>query len=267
MISEKILNELPFDDIFIFDAHGHYGKHSSMLQNDSFDGIVSTMDRMGVNAICVSSNMALESDNHLGNQLTIDATKRHPGRIFGYAVPTPWYEDPSFEELIIQNPGILGIKIHAAFQKSSIDNPGYTQAYEIANKRKLPILFHAWNVDFVMLAANVASTYKDATIILGHSGFTDYRAKLAAIEAIKKNDNVLVDTAISATYDGSIEWIVSKVGSDRVLYGSDLPYFDCRHTLGKIALSKLSESDKLKILGENAKRIFRLPPNIQEDNS
>ena len=69
-------------------------------------------------------------------------------------------------------------------------------------------------------------------------------------------NSVFIDTTISSTYEGAIEWIVSKVGADRVLYGSDIPFFDCRQTFGKLALSKLSETDKIKIYGENAKKIF-----------
>ena len=259
MISEKVLNGLPLDDIYIFDVHGHYGGQSYMLQNDAYDGIVSTLDQLGVNAICVSANVAFESDNTFGNNQTLEATNKHPGRIFGYAVPTPWYESPGFEDFIINNPSILGIKIHASLQKSHINSPGYIHAYEIADKYKLPVLFHAWGADQVKQAADVADRYKDTVIILGHAGFTSYEAKLAAIDAIKKYDNIFIDTAISSAYEGALEWIVHQVGADRVLYGSDLPFFDCRHTLGKIALSKLSETDKLKILSENSMKIFCLP--------
>lgn len=260
MIYRQALNGLPLDDLFIFDVHGHYGKDTAMLQNDAFDGIVSTMDSVGVNAICLSANLAFESDNRLGNQLTLEAARKHPGRIYGYAVPTPWYDDLTDpEELILKNPEFLGIKIHSSIQKSSIQAPGYTCAYEIAHKHQLPLLFHAWGADQVKQITTLAGTYRDAQIILGHSGFTDYNTKLAAIEAIRRYDNVFVDTAISSTYEGALEWIVNQVGANRVLYGSDLPFFDCRHTLGKIALSRLSEADKLKILSKNALQIFRIP--------
>ena len=118
------------------------------------------------------------------------------------------------------------------------------------------MLFHAWEAGEVKQAVEIAANYKNAKIILGHSGHTALGAKLAAIDGIRKYENIFVDTAISSTYEGAIEWIVSKVGADRVLYGSDMPYFDCRQTFGKLGLSKLSESDKIKIYGENARRLF-----------
>lgn len=259
MISEKVLNGLPLDDIYIFDAHGHYGTISYMRQNDCYDGIVSTLDQLGVNAICVSTEVAFETDNTFGNNQTLEATKKHPGRIYGYAVPTPWYDSSDFEGFIQNNPSILGIKIHASLQKSNVNDPGYIHAYEIADKYKLPVLFHAWSTENVIRVADIADKYKDAPMILSHVGFLNYDTKLKVIDAMKKHDNIFIDTAISSSYEGALEWIVHQVGADRVLYGSDIPFFDCRHNLGKIALSKLSEMDKLKILSENSMKIFRLP--------
>ena len=72
----------------------------------------------------------------------------------------------------------------------------------------------------------------------------------------KKYDNIYVDTAISYSFEGAIEYMVSKVGAEKILYGSDMAFFDCRQTIGKIGLAKISESDKVKIFGENAKCII-----------
>ena len=103
----------------------------------------------------------------------------------------------------------------------------------------------------------IAKKYKNAPIIIGHSGFTSYESKRIAIEACRTTENVFVDTAISSTYDGAIEWIVGQVGADKVLFGTDLPFYECSHNVGKIALSKISDKDKLKIFGENAKKILK----------
>jgi predicted TIM-barrel fold metal-dependent hydrolase len=89
---------------------------------------------------------------------------------------------------------------------------------------------------------------------IAHSAMLVYRD--ACVEACKKYENIFVDTAASYTFEGAIEYMVSKVGAEKVLYGSDMAFYDCRQTLGKIGLAQISEEDKKKIFGENARRIF-----------
>lgn len=213
------------------------------------------MDRVGINAACISSVRAFESDIKAGNKNVMKAATDHPGRFYGYMVPTPYYEY-NMTDYFFEGSGMVGVKIHACNQHTQISNPAYLPAMEFADKNSLPVLFHSWEACEVKQACDLAKQYKNAKIILGHAGFTGFDAKQIAIEACKTLENVYLDTAISSTYDGSIEWIVSKVGADRVLYGSDMAFFDCRQGFGKLALAKLSDSDKIKIFGANAKKIF-----------
>jgi predicted TIM-barrel fold metal-dependent hydrolase len=67
---------------------------------------------------------------------------------------------------------------------------------------------------------------------------------------------VFADTTVSVAYDGAVEYAVSVLGADRLLYGSDLPFYDCRHVVGKVATARLPDADKEKILGGNARRIL-----------
>lgn len=258
MIADKILNGLPLDDIFVFDIHGHLGNDpGTFMTHNNDEEIIATMDKLGVDKIVVSSTEAIANDVDAGNERVKKSAEENPGRIYGYVLPTPYYEY-NLEKYFYPGSGILGIKIHAALQHTEIKNSRFVPAYELADKLELPLLFHAWEYSEVKQAVEVAETYKNAKIILGHSAMTSLDAKLAAIDGIKKCENVFVDTAISSTYEGTIEWIASKIGVERVLYGSDLPYFDCRQTFGKIALSNLTESDKIKIYGENARKIFKI---------
>ncbi|MBQ4517287.1 MAG: amidohydrolase family protein [Clostridia bacterium] len=255
---QRALEGLPLDDIFIFDIHGHI-EQSRVIHTAEYDakGIIAKLDRMGVNAIALSSNPALQSDPWLGNDLTVQAAKENPGRIYAYVVPNPYYEDFDVTKYFDGTPGVIGIKMHACEQMTALNNPAYIPALEFANKNKLPILFHTWEPFEVEQAVAIGKTYKDAPVIIGHSGFTSFASKQIAIEACKSTENIFVDTAISSTYDGAIEWIVGQVGVDRVLFGTDLPFYDCSHNVGKLALSKLSDSDKIKIFGENAKKLLK----------
>lgn len=259
MIRQYALEGLPFRDIFIFDVHAHLGSFAPMqIGNGDAAGIVKTMDQMGVATTCLSSLPAIKSDCTLGNQLVKEATLQFPGRIYGYLTATPYDETYPFEDYFKGDSPLFGIKIHAAMNDTAINNPAYLPYLEFANERNLPVLFHAWEPTEVSQIAALAENFRNCPLIIAHCGFTGYQAKLEAIKTVAKYEHVFLDTAHSSTYDGALEWIVSKVGADRILFGSDVPFFDIRHTLGKLALSHLSEEEKLKIVGLNAKHLFHL---------
>ena len=259
MICEKILKGLPLEDIFVFDVHGHCGHFWDILaMNVSAETMIPTMDALGVDMLCLSASLACSSDVQVGNQMVLDAIKAHPGRIYGYAIPTPWYENENFEDFFKPGTGMLGVKIHASLAQSEINAPGYDSVYELANKRGLPVLFHTWTAGHIHQVEEVAQRFKDMKIIIAHSAFRDDSTRYAVIDFCKKNENVYVDTAISTTYEGSLEWMVGKIGADRVLFGSDISFYEARHNFGRIGLSKLSEADKIKIYGENARKLFAL---------
>lgn len=253
-----VYEQKPFDGVFVFDVHGHIGfEQGSQLGPNDGESMVHTMDRLGVDGICVSFSPGIRGAWKRGNDQTKDTCKRLPSRVFGYAVPNPFYQDCDLSPYFEEDLGFRGVKIHGNIQGETPENdPRYAHAFELANRLKLPVLFHAWLPYEVDRAADVARQYPDLNVIIGHGGLTFAREH--AVAACKKYDNVFCDTAISSAPDGSIEWLVDKIGVDKVLYGSDMSFFDCIHTLGKIALCKLSDTEKEKILGLNAKPLFGL---------
>jgi len=99
----------------IIDVHGHLGEYA-LFHNpkNSADDLVRRLDSMGVERLILSSNPAFASDYKFGNDLTADALKRHSGRLFGYAVANPNYQNETEEELnrCLMLPGFVGVKLH-----------------------------------------------------------------------------------------------------------------------------------------------------------
>ena len=140
-----------------------------------------------------------------------------------------------------------------------INDPRYDCFYEYADAHGLPILFHAWEAVDSVHIAQVAKRFPLAKLIIGHGAMRTWEVKREVISAVRKYDNVFADTTVSVAFDGAVEWIVNEIGADRLCYGSDIPFYDCRHVVGKVATAKLTDTEKRKILGENAGRILGLP--------
>jgi hypothetical protein len=80
--------------------------------------------------------------------------------------------------------------------------------------------------------------------------FTD-----AAIKMAKRADNLILGTT-GVVYDYPITKAVNTIGSDRVVFGSEMPMNNPVHEIQKIRDTKISDEDKEKILGLNILRIL-----------
>ena len=214
------------------------------------------MDRLGVDIVCASNSPGAYSDFHWGNECAARTHAAYPDRLKAYLTLNPNYPDLDLDDYFVRDNRFFGIKsIPFVHGWKPIDDPGFDRYYAYADKKGLPVLFHAWLPDEVEQATRVAKRYPNARFIFGHSGFT---ARDLAVEAVRDCDNVLLDTTISDTTEGALEWLVNKVGADRVAYGSDLTAFECSHIFGRILLARLTDTEKEKILGLNAKAFLGL---------
>ena len=104
----------------------------------------------------------------------------------------------------------------------------------------------------------VALQFPGARFVVGHSGNVQPQRD-QAIAAARAYPNVFLETSSTFREPGVIETLVSGAGADRVLFGSDQPLMDPRSQLGRIVTSRLSDEDKRKVLGENARCLLYLP--------
>ena len=72
----------------------------------------------------------------------------------------------------------------------------------------------------------------------------------------KAHENVVLEITYTAATRGSIEYMVSEIGSERVLFGTDIPMRDPAPQLAWVAYAEISVEDKINILGKNMQRIL-----------
>ena len=89
---------------------------------------------------------------------------------------------------------------------------------------------------------------------MAHIGAYGQTAHADAIERAK-NGNVYIDTAGSAIYrNKTLEYVVDRVGSERILFGTDA--YAAGFHRGRIEYALISEQDKYNILRGNAEKLF-----------
>jgi len=244
----------------VIDAHGHAGPwYNFWAPANDPDSMVRMLDRLGVEAMVFCPHLGIGADPAAGNDLAIEWSRRHPGRLIGYAALCPHEPERAREELNrALDQGLVAIKLHPSVHQCSVQAPVYRAAWDVAKERNTFILSHTWhNCPYCApkLFANLASEYPGVPVILGHSGGTPAGFP-EAIELARTHSNLYLDTCGSYVTGEWVARMVQEVGADRVVFGSDLPFIDARYGLGKTALSPLAVDQLRMVLGLNAKRLL-----------
>ncbi|MFA6249872.1 MAG: amidohydrolase family protein [Candidatus Shapirobacteria bacterium] len=159
--------------------------------------------------------------------------------------------------------GGVGLKIHPPIQLVKPDNKKVIALVNEAGKMRMPVLFHCGQSPllppltrrFEQMTSflNLIWRCPETTIILGHAGIMEYEeaARLAA-----KFDNVFLE--VSGQPPEAIKEMWKTASPDKLLFGSDWPYYPMALPLAKVLLATEGEDEiRKKILFKNVTNIFK----------
>ena len=250
-------------NIPIIDAHSHIGAEGAAVNNNimvesSPDLIVKKMDKLGINTTITAPWIGICYDGTEGNEEVLTAVKKHPKRFLGFSTCNINYEADldAVKKYHIAHPDtFVGIKPYPPKQNFHLTDNRCKAWFEFADKHHLVALIHADNPDYSQQINELAPLYPNITFILAHSG-ANYHIAQKNTEIARNHPNVILDITYTTTGRGMIEFLVSQAGSDKVIYGSDMPMRDPSPQLGWVCYARISEEDKKKILSENIIRIL-----------
>lgn len=144
----------------------------------------------------------------------------------------------------------VGIKLHPPYHKYSIIDLG-DKVFSLAADFGTRVLIHSETKAPHILP--FADKYPDVSFIMAHlSGDADDH-----IGAVKNaiHQNVYTDVAtVSSIKNRCVEYAVSQIGSERILFGTDT--YAAGSIRGRIEYALISDQDKINILRNNALRLF-----------
>lgn len=242
----------------VIDLHAHVGNWDQYSMDHDPKRVLAAMDAVGID-ITVVYNI-FHAETHYGHNATAAYIAEHPERFVGFAYAAPVEPvEQTIAELTraIDQLGFLGIKLYPPYMPWPLHDEHWYPIYEFANQRHLPVIFHTGPEPHSMprLLEVIAPRFPNTQFIAGHSGnYQPHRRD--AITAAQKYSNIYLETCSSFRTPGVIEELVAGVGSERVLFGSDVPLMDPRSQIGKIITATISDEAKRNILGANAHRLL-----------
>ncbi|MES0341398.1 MAG: amidohydrolase family protein, partial [Candidatus Humimicrobiaceae bacterium] len=191
-----------------------------------------------------------------------------PDFLFGLLVFNPNFSDSSLESIKknYQRKQIVGIKIHPFWHMCYPGDYRYKKLWDFACENGIPVLTHTWNPNVAnkgqkfadpFLFEDILTNWQGIKLIFAHAGGRgEYLYKV--IDLMEKYQDLFVDFAGDIFEPGLIETYVSRVGSERIFFGTDMPWIDIRYYLVNIMSADIENQDKENILGKNASKFFNI---------
>lgn len=206
------------------------------------------------------------------NAWTCQVAQGHPHLVAFIGLDPSMGEDELLAELDARvAQGARGLKLHPAANRFYPGDRRLWPAYQRAQSLGLPITFHCGAFmmdpgnDFAHPGrfAEVLAAFPGLTVILAHSG---WGAHDAAIELARAYPNAAFDCcgvingsqSPPSLSDEDAVNLIRALGVDRVMFGSDYPWFDPVLDSQRIQRLPLTEAERRAVLYENARRILGL---------
>ena len=240
----------------IFDCHGHLGVHPDFpAYKHTAEEMLEVMDLLNIEVLAITSTRACYTDCPRGNAEVDQALRKYPQRFRGYITVNPRPPGEGLRELErwshFHRPPL--IKFHPDLHKYPVNGEAYQPLWDFAHQTRGVVLVHTWESDpncGPLMLAPIGRSYPHARIVVGHSGVT-WRGYEQALEAAEAAPNTYLDITGSQSHRTMLERMVARVGADRILFGSDLPYLEAAMAIGRVLSAKISDQDREKIFRKN----------------
>jgi uncharacterized protein len=237
----------------IIDAHCHLlgpSLRDVFVPESSPAQMVGVMDRYGIDVACISVLGAGDR-----NAETIAAAQAFPDRFYGFHLVNPRYPQAVVENLerSFAHPQMRGIgEVHPTSYHHDypITGPNYRPAWEFAEARGLPVLIHSGPRSEAVRCRPadlgvVAADHPGMNVLVGHAGGYDSFDMLdEAIEVARRLDNVYLEICAMGRHYGALEYMVGKLGHQKIVYGSDAPFHDWSAEIAHVAFAKIPDEAK-----------------------
>ena len=222
--SENIgIYEQIFESVTIIDAHTHAGADLDGHKM-SVNSLLKSMKENGVNKsfIFPLNDPRAGKNFSFPNERIFRAFRKHPERFIPFFRLDPNHDwKGEFDKRVRQ--GFKGVKLHPLAQNFRIASSSAMNLYERIEKNNLMLLVHCgFGVDKVAEdLLKVLKRFRHLKLVIGHGGFSDLGE---ALKLLRERQNVFFETSAMRFFD--LVELLSAVSYKRIVFGSDIPYYD-----------------------------------------
>jgi predicted TIM-barrel fold metal-dependent hydrolase len=276
ILDSEAESSMPYSSYRIMEEAGKFRKidchmHINLAPDSGPEVQIDIADRLGIEKLVASLPVTLPDrpfrDYVDNNDIILKAMKQYPDRFIGQFTVNPVYAKESLDEIKrCTDNGMSGIKL---YYEVKISNPLYYPIIEKMIDLKMVILMHSYSglgrggyrTKYGNLYPNestpedfrdIAARYPEAILQFAHigaGGDWQYECKV-----LKDYPNVSVDVAGSNNEENMINYAISYLGEDRLLFASDNSYYQ---SIGKILSADVTDNQRKKIFFDNYNNLLK----------
>ncbi|MBL7080939.1 amidohydrolase [Candidatus Bathyarchaeota archaeon] len=248
----------------VIDGHTHFAGPGNGFPPNTVEDLLAIMDGNGIDSIVTCapySSIGKDRTYDDANRFLVESMSKAPERIIGFLRVNPHLQEHALRSIEdgVKNQSFKGVKVHPRNEAFAINSEELAfPIAELASKLKVPILIHTGEPDTYgfaqpTLVGDLADSFPDLTLIIGHMGKRLYED---AICVARWFENIILETSFRSHRD--IARAVKRVGADRVVYGSDMPFGVPEIEMMKVRLADITSEEKGLVLGDNMARTLGL---------
>ncbi|MBU4200653.1 MAG: amidohydrolase family protein [Verrucomicrobia bacterium] len=260
----KIINHKQFRPV---DFHNHVSGKNGKLDRENAKSVNEAVAALGIDKACVSCPLNSDSPTpdefHASNDVVFEAMT-FSKRFLGFCFVNPGYARESLAEIerCVVRGGMIGVKLYHQY---FICDPALQPVMEYAAELGIPVLMHAGKLTdsgakFQPRLSNAGHFLKatemfpQTILVQGHiGGGGDWEWNLRTLEALSRSSKYYLDTSGSVIDAGMIQKTVAILGTERVLFATDMSF---EEGVGKVLDAGLSEKQLQKIFSDNYYKIL-----------
>jgi predicted TIM-barrel fold metal-dependent hydrolase len=235
----------------IIDSHTHWGPSLTMGTEVTTEELLGQAKQSGVNRIVIFPFPSTALADERINDRLLEETVKIKKFI-------PYYYIPETMKSISDGKGFYGGKWHwmrgiqdCSSNYKALEDPKLEEFIEASEKIDLPIVFE----EELAFTEGFVKKTKSLKIIIPHLGMLGGNP-IDFLNAFNAREYVYFDTALSS--QETIMKFIEKLGHERILFGSDIPFGTMKWELEKVLSLAIGDDKKEWILGKNLKRLIRL---------
>ena len=237
------------------DAHTYLGQGEHLQL--SADELLRLMDEAQVEfAIVCPVDHCLAVHNRDGNDLILDAVRKHPTRLAGMAAANPWFGPAAAQEVRrALQAGLTGLMLHAPYQGFRLSDHIVDPLLEAAAEFGAPVYAHTGTAGSAepFHAAQLARRFPQLNFIMGHAGSSDYGED--AVRAMEFAPNLWLETSRNGPANFNFFKIRGLTG--RTVFGSSAPEYIPAIEIETLCDVFSSTSEQEAVLAGNIQAVYR----------
>jgi hypothetical protein len=242
----------------IIDSHCHLGVSKLSGNTITEADLLNSMDSHGVDIALVMPH-AVTNDQFAAHNAVAELCIRYPKRFRGIVNLSPLWDESDYRKEVtryVKDMDFIGLKLNPMQHLTSPLMSNADKVFDTAADLGVPVIVHTglgapWSLPSLCIPQ--ARRHPDLPIILAHAGFAVYTAE--AYVAASECGNIYLEPSWCTIHD--LMWLVRKVETTRILFGSDHPA-NVPVELVKYRSLNLDAADLANILGKTTQRVFQL---------